>query len=284
MYTPVLSYLLLFSLYTEDIEIMKLKYVLTPIVLFLVLIIVYYSIPPETLSYTEIDHGVIVDSSSPNVMDAFTVSAYLRNNHQKNIQVKPFSYQFDVIDIRRVNYHVADILKQEETLKIRPNETIIIHQETIYPDTNRTYHISALNKETKLTVEGWNTGLSKSNAMSKHGVKVSLKKYMYSPNETPKLTIRNNRESGISIGVGYRLEQYINGTWRRYSPTTPDGDAFILVGIAIQPGEKYRHSIPISHLEDGYYRIKKTVYFRNKASLDYLVEFQKSKYAAVPAY
>ena len=282
MYTPVLSYLLLFSLYTEDIETMKLKYVLTPIVLFLVLIIVYYSIPPETLSYYEIDHGVIVDSSSPNVMDAFTVSAYLRNNYPKTIQVKPFNYQFDVIDIRRVNYHVADIYKQEETLKIRPDETVIIHQETIYPNTNRTYHISALNKETTLTVEGWNTCLSKSNAMNKHGVQVSLKTYMYGTNET-KLTIRNNRESGISIGVGYRLEQYINGTWRRYSPTTPYGDAFILVGIAIPPGEMYRHSIPISHLEDGYYRIKKTVYFRNKASLDYLVEFQKSKYVAIPA-
>ncbi|MCK4583650.1 hypothetical protein KAU18_10125, partial [Candidatus Bathyarchaeota archaeon] len=199
------------------------------------------------------------------------------------IQVKPFSYQFDVIDIRRVNYHVADIYKQEETLKIRPDETIIIHQETIYPETNRTYHISALNKETTLTVEGWYTGLSSRNTMSKHGVQVSLEKYVYGTNETPKLTIRNNRGSRISIGVGYRLEQYDNGTWRRYSPTTPDGDAFIAIGIAIPPGEKYNHAIPISHLEDGYYRVKKTVYFADNGSLDYLVEFQKLKHAAEPA-
>jgi hypothetical protein len=261
---------------------MKLKYVLTPIVIFLVLVIVFSARPPETVSYYEIEHGVKVDSSTPNVMDAFTVQAYLRNNNPRTVQVEPFRYQFDIIDIRRVDYHVDTILKQEKPLRIRPDETIIIHQEIIYPDTNRTYHISALGEETTLTVEGWDTGLSKSISMSKHGVQVSLKKYMFA-DETPRLTIRNNRGSGISIGVGYRLEHYINGSWRRYSPTTPDGDFFILVGISIQPGGVYRHDVPISHLEDGYYRVKKTVYFGNQKNLDYLVEFQKSIHAAIPA-
>ena len=261
---------------------MKLKYILTPIALFLVLIIVYYSIPPETLSYYEIDHGVIVDSTSPNVMDAFTVTAYLRNNQLRTVRIEPFSYNYDIIDIQRIGYHVKNRYKQDTVLTLRRGETAILHQKTIYPQNPRTYHISALGKETTLIVEGWYTGLTSCNTMSKHGVQVSLNKYMYGTNETPKLTIRNDRESGISIGVGYFIEQFDNSVWRRYSPTTPDGDVFIAVGISISSGAQYSHSIPISHLEDGYYRIKKTVYFDNKGGLDYLVEFQKSKYAAEP--
>jgi poly-D-alanine transfer protein DltD len=88
---------------------MKLKYVLTPIVIFLVLVIVFSARPPETVSYYEIEHGVKVDSSTPNVMDAFTVQAYLRNNNPRTVQVEPFRYQFDIIDIRRVDYHVDTI-------------------------------------------------------------------------------------------------------------------------------------------------------------------------------
>ena len=254
---------------------MKVKYLLTSIELFLILIIVYCSIPPETLNYYEIDHGIIVDSPSPNVMDAFTVSAYLRNNRARTIQVQPFTYEFSVIDESRLKYAVSIGLTQGRTLRIRPNETIIIHKETIYPDTNHTYYIFVFDEVTTLTVEGWYTGLISSNSMSKHGVNVSLDIYMYGPSETPKLTIQNNGESEISIGVYYGLEKFDNGTWRIYSPITPDGDLFIAVGIGILPSGKYTHDVPITHLEEGYYRIKKTVYF-GKGSLDYLVEFQKS--------
>ena len=242
----------------------------------LVVMIVIYSIPPKTVEYYEIEHGVIVDSSNPNIMDAFTVSAYIRNNENRLVQVNPFRYPFKIVDARRVNNTVSDILYQEDILKLRPGETIIIHKETIYPQTPKTYHISSLGETSSLTVEGWSTGLSYDYSMTKNHVSVYLEKYTWTKEETPVITVHNMGDSMITIGVGYWLQRYVNETWERYSPTTPQGDAFIMVGITFEPGGEYSHNVTISHLERGYYRIIKSVSFGTGQDhmLDYLVEFQ----------
>ena len=256
---------------------MKIKYTLTTITAFIVLVaIIYYTVPLKTVEYYEIAHGVTVNSSSPNVMDAFTVSAYLRNDENRPVQVKPFKYPFKIIDARRVNNIVSDILYQEDILKLIPDETIIIHKETIYPQTPKTYLISSLGETTSLTVEGWSTGLSYDYSTTKNHVSVCLEKYTWTKDETPVITVHNMGNSMITIGVGYWLQRYVNETWERYSPTTPQGDAFIMVGISFEPGGEYSHNVTISHLEPGYYRIIKSVSFGTGKDhmLDYLVEFQ----------
>ncbi len=260
-------------------DILKLKYILTSMAVFLAIITVYYGIPPESVMYYEIDHGVIVDSSQPNIMDAFTISAYLKNTKNKVVEVKPFRYSFTIVDASRVNNTVSNIIKQEETLKLRPKETIIIHQETIFPDKEKTYHIFVIGKKTTLTVEGWDKGLSQEYAMSKHDVTVALERYTWEPNETIRLTVHNEGNSRIMTGVGYRLQKYVNESWHRYSPTTPSGDGFIMVGISISPNSSYDHKVPISHLEEGYYRIMKSVSFGNGTDhmLTYVTEFEITK-------
>jgi hypothetical protein len=239
-------------------------------------VIGYYSIQPKNVEYYELDYGVIVNSSEPNMMDAFTVSAYIRNDNNRFVQVKPFRYSFTIVDASRVNNTGSNLLKQDEILKLRPNEKIILHEETIFPQTEKIYHISVLGKTTSLTVEGWYNGLSHEYSMSKSRVTVYLEKYTWKKDETPKITVHNEGESMITIGVGYRLQKYVNETWIKYSPTTPEGDMFIAVGIGIGSGGVYSHKVVISHLEDGHYRLVKSVSFESGRDhmLNYMVEFQ----------
>jgi hypothetical protein len=131
----------------------KLQHITILAAMILMLAVIYSLRLPKLVEHDEIEYGVMVDSPTPNKMDPFTVTAYIRNNRSETVRVAPFTYQFDVSRIGAIQHPVGHGITQKEELRLAPNETVVLHQETLQPEDEGTYLILVFEQETTLNVE-----------------------------------------------------------------------------------------------------------------------------------
>ena len=122
------------------------------VITILVLTIAYVLIPPKTIEYTEIEHGVKIKSPEPNKGDPFSAMFYLRNNQSKTVHIVPFNYTFHGYQ-GQVFSVIAGIGHQNQVLKMRPNETIILQESTYAPRKNGLFTVEALGKKASIMIE-----------------------------------------------------------------------------------------------------------------------------------
>jgi len=125
--------------------------------LFLILTIVYSFIPPKTIDYTEIEYGVIIDTPTPNKMDPVKITAYLYNNQTRTVYIAPFDYSWNFRTMGYWSTLVGTGIIQKEVLKLRPDETVILREKTIYPTRNGTLLIDVLGPIVKVKIENPDT-------------------------------------------------------------------------------------------------------------------------------
>lgn len=112
------------------------------------------------------------------------------------------------------------------------------------------------------------------NWMRKRNITVSINTYYPRDNETFELMVYNHGKKEVITGFPYIIEKYSNREWKAYTPTKPDGTGFILVGKYVGHQGNFTHSVDISHLEHGIYRIGKRVVFGTQDVLEYYCEFE----------
>jgi len=109
-------------------------------------------IPQKTIEYTEIEHGITIQSPDPNKGTLLTARYYLQNNQTKTVYITPFNYTtcsyYGQIVFKVVGTHF-----QDQVLKMKPNETIILLQRTYVPRRPGLWTVEALGVKSSVVVE-----------------------------------------------------------------------------------------------------------------------------------
>lgn len=127
---------------------------------------------------------------------------------------------------------------------------------------------------------GWNTGSIEVPVHSKEGpvwteqlpssgdmtmeqiVTMQTDKELYSGTDTLKLTLKNTGSSTVFFGYPYHVEKWQGEEWMVVPPK--EEQFFIMIAIYLKPGEQWEQEIVLDGLEDGSYRIVKTVEIEGK--------------------
>ncbi|KXZ40417.1 hypothetical protein SAMN05661008_00029 [Alkalithermobacter thermoalcaliphilus JW-YL-7 = DSM 7308] len=91
-------------------------------------------------------------------------------------------------------------------------------------------------------------------------------------------TINNNTDSDLFFGVGFHIEKYENGNWKKTNLT--DDLAFIEIALIAKQGEKLQDSIDLSIIKDkitpGKYRVVRSYGSDNQRIISY-IEFEADR-------